>query len=178
MRPPYSSLSIIFFAFSISLAAAPAIALESAAVSKSSCGKLANTTQPFILVLNSGDNLLESITNCAKDAKLLGASISGLGQLHQPTMAYFTSNPTDKPTLTTFPGYYELAGLNGNITNNSNNYYTHAHAVLADKKFQGIAGHVNSAKVGLTVEITIIPLPASVQRTVDPETGFGPIVTR
>lgn len=122
------------------------------------------------------DDLLASITQCAKDAKLMGASISGLGQVHNPTLAYFTSNPNDKPTLTTFPGYYELAGFNGNITNNADKYYTHAHAILADKKFHGIAGHVNTTKVGLTFEITIIPFPASVQRTVDPKTGFGPIV--
>lgn len=147
----------------------------SMAVNKSSCGKLANTTQAFILVLNSGDELLESITKCAKDAKLLGASVSGLGQVHNPTLAYFTSKPNDKPTLTTFSGYYELASLHGNITNNENQYYTHLHAVLADKKFHGIAGHVNKAKIGLTAEITIIPFTASIQRTVNPKTGFGPI---
>jgi len=145
-------------------------------VNKGSCNKVVHTTQPFILVLNSGDNLLESITQCARDAKLTSASISGLGQLHNPTLAYFTSNPQDKPTLTTMKGYYELASLNGNITNNENQYYTHAHAVLADKKFHGIAGHVNDAEVGLTAEITIVPFAAPVQRTVDPKTGFGPIV--
>ncbi len=116
-----------------------------AAVSKTSCGKLANTNQPFILVLDKGDELLAAITQCAKDAKLVAASFNGLGQVHNPSLAYFTSNPKDKPTLTTFPGYYELAALNGNVTNNKNNYYAHAHAVLADKKFHGIAGHVNSA---------------------------------
>ncbi|CAN5242411.1 hypothetical protein BH10PSE19_BH10PSE19_20090 [soil metagenome] len=149
---------------------------SSAVVNKSSCAKLANTTHPFILVLDSGDELLESITRCAKDAKLIGASISGLGQVHNPTLAYFSSNPKDKPTLTTFPGYYELASLNGNVSVNEHSYYTHAHAVLADTKFHGIAGHVNSAKVGLTVEITIVPFSNSVERTVDPKTGFGPIL--
>jgi predicted DNA-binding protein with PD1-like motif len=181
MKSFLSTITTVFFALGTVMTATSAMASEDAAISsavvgKSSCGKLANTAQPFILVLNSGDNLLESITQCAKDAKLMGASISGLGQVHNPTLAYFTSNPNDKPTLTTFSGYYELAGFNGNITNNANQYYTHAHAVLADKQFHGIAGHVNAAKVGLTVEITIIPFPASVQRTVDPKTGFGPIV--
>lgn len=128
------------------------------------------------MVLDSGDNLLESITTCAKDAKLIGASISGLGQVHNPVLAYFTSNPNDKPTLTKFPGYYELASFNGNVSVNSDKYYTHAHAVLADKKFHGIAGHVNVAKVGLTAEITIVPFSGSVERTVDIKTGFGPLI--
>src|SRR3990167_2052130 len=53
-------------------------------VNKSSCGKLAYTTHTFILVLNNNDNLISSITQCAKAAKLKGASISGLGQVHNP----------------------------------------------------------------------------------------------
>lgn len=148
----------------------------SVVVNKSSCGQLSNKTQPFILVLDSGDDILKSISACAKAAKLTGASISGLGQVHNPTLAYFTSNPTDKPTLTTFPGYYELASINGNVSVNGDQYYTHAHAVLADKKFHGIAGHLDSAKAGLTVEITIVPFSGSVERTVDPKTGFGPLI--
>jgi predicted DNA-binding protein with PD1-like motif len=148
----------------------------SSVVNASNCSRLVNTTKPFILVLNSGEGLLESITQCAKDAKLIGASISALGQVHNPTLAYFTSNPKDKPTLTTFPGYYELASFTGDISVNGNSYYTHAHAVLADKQFHGIAGHVDAAKVGLTVEVTIVPLTGSVERTVDKATGFGPIV--
>lgn len=177
MKSFMRALVRVFFAIGTTITMTSAIAANSSAVvSKLTCSKMAHTTKPFILVLDSGDDLLESITQCAKDAKLLGASISGLGQVHNPTLAYFSSNPNDKPTLTTFSGYYELAGLNGDITNNDNKYYTHAHAVLADKKFHGIAGHVNSAKVGLTAEITIVPFAASVQRTVDPKTGFGPIV--
>ncbi len=150
---------------------------QPAAVNKNSCNKLIGTEKPFILVLNTDDDLLTSISACAKDAKLLGASISALGQVHNPTLAYFTSNPKDKPKLTQLNGYFELASLNGNIARNKNGYYTHAHAVLANQKFNGIAGHVDNAKVGLTAEVTIVPLSSTLQRTVDPETGFGTIVT-
>jgi len=149
---------------------------QPAAVDKDSCHQLVGSEKPFIVVLNPHDDLLSSIATCVKDAELPGASISALGQLHNPTLAYFTSNPKDKPTLTQFDGYYELASLNGNVAKNKNGYYTHAHVVLANQKFNGIAGHVVNAKVGLTVEVTIIPLSSTLQRAVDPETGFGPIV--
>ena len=86
-----------------------AAAADYAAVNKESCSRMKNTTQPFILVLNRGDDLIKSITQCASDAKLLAASVSGLGQVHNPTLAYFSSNPQDKPTLTKFDGFYELA---------------------------------------------------------------------
>lgn len=148
------------------------------AVNKNTCSRMQNNTHPFILVLSKGDDLIQSINQCAADAKLPAASVSGIGQVHNPVLAYFTSNPNDKPTLTAFDGYYELASLNGNITNNSNQYYTHLHAALADKNFKGITGHVNSAAIGLTVEITIVPFLGPIERTVDAETDFGPIVTQ
>lgn len=160
----------------LSLANAKEITTHTSVVNKSSCSQMAGTIEPFILVLDNGDNLLESITRCVKAAKLSGASISGLGQVHNPALAYFTSNPNDKPTVTNFSGYYELSSLNGNVSVNGNTYYTHAHAVLADKRFRGIAGHVDAATVGLTAEITIIPLSGSVQRTLDVKTGFGPLI--
>jgi predicted DNA-binding protein with PD1-like motif len=166
-------LTSMTLAFSMNAMSAP----NYAAVDKQSCHRMQNSTQPFILVLSSGDDLIESITQCASDAKLMAASVSGLGQLHNPTLAYFSSDPKEKPTLTSFEGYFELASLNGNITNNADQYYTHLHTTLADKDFRGLAGHVHSATVGLTVEVTIVPFFAPIERTVDAETGFGPIVT-
>lgn len=174
----FGKIAFISFVLTSSIALAyTETTRNSAAVNKSTCNTMVNATQPFILVLNKNDDLIESITQCAKDAKLMGATVSGLGQVHNPALAYFTSDPKAKPAVTTFHGFYELASLNGNITNNSDKYYTHLHAVLADNKFHGIAGHVNSAKVGITAEITIKPLSSPLQRTVDSHTGFGPIVS-
>lgn len=151
---------------------------SSAVVDKTTCSRMANTTKPFILVLKPGDKVHETISQCAKDAKLPGASVSGLGQVHNPTLAYFTSNPNDKPTLTTLNGYYELTSLNGNVAVADGQYYTHIHATLADKQFHGIAGHVDNATTGLTIEVTIVPFESAVERTVDAKTGFGPLIVR
>ena len=84
------------------------------ATNKFSCDKLENIDRPFILVLNKGDDLISSITKCARDAKLKGANIGGLGQVQNPVLAYFSSDPNASPTLTTFKGFYELAAVNGN----------------------------------------------------------------
>ena len=165
----------------LSLALSSPIALghvndRSSVVSKKTCSRMSHSNKPFILVLDSGDNLHDSINQCVQSAHLSGASISGLGQLHNPVLAYFSSNPTDIPTLTHLSGYYELASINGNVSKNGSRYYTHLHGVLADKKFHGIAGHIDTALVGQTVELTIIPLQSTTKRTVDSSTGFGPLV--
>ena len=147
----------------------------SSAVNKNNCGTMVNTLQPFILVLDRRDDLIASISQCAKDARLLGASVTGIGQVQNPILAYFDRDPTMPPRLTRFRDVYELAAMNGNITNNANEYYTHLHVVLADMKFRTIAGHLNHAIVGMTVEVIITPFPAVVERSVDKKTGFGPI---
>lgn len=169
----YTSLAIATSVLCSSVFAAESTAV----VTQNNCGKVSGTKQSFILVLNPNEDILDGIAKCAKDAKLTGASFSGLGQVHNPVLAYFSSNPAAKPTLTTLPGYFELATITGNISTNENGYYPHAHAVLADKQFHGLAGHLKGGKVGITVEITIKPLLGSAVREVDPKTGFGPLVS-
>ncbi len=154
-----------------------AMATNYAAVDKNSCGKMLNNKKPFILILKRGDNLHASINQCAEDAHLQGASIQGLGQLDSPTLAHYPSDPHEKPTLAVFNGIYELISLNGNIAHHGNEYFTHLHAVLGDEHFGGLAGHIKESTVGVTAEITIIPFLKSLERQVDPETGFGPILT-
>jgi len=148
-------------------------ARQSVTISKANCNKLANTAHAFVLVLNSGDHLNDSISQCAKDAKLQGATVSGLGQLVDPTFAYFSSDPNVKPALTKLSGVYELATVTGNISSNSGQYFTHLHGIIADEKFHGIAGHIQDAKVGLTAEITITPLSGTLKRKSDGKSGFS-----
>lgn len=154
-----------------------AIAGDYAAVDKNSCNKMLNNSEPFILILKNGEDLHESIKKCASEAKLQGAAIHGLGQLSDPIFAHYSNDPHEKPSFTQFKGIYELISLNGNIAHSGKGYYTHLHAVLGDEKFKSLAGHIKDSKVGVTAEITIIPLSKPLKRNVDPETGFGPIVT-
>lgn len=173
-----STLILLLFCYLLTIGNALAISTDNityAAVGKDECSRVLHTSLPYILVLKSNEDLLESITQCVKDADLKSASISAIGQLFNPSLAYFSNDPKEKPTIITFKGFYELASLNGNVTKNREQYYTHLHGVLADQKFHGIAGHIDAAKIGLTVEVTIIPLPAIVSRTVNTKTGFGNI---
>lgn len=151
--------------------------IDYAAVTKNNCYRMQESIAPFILVLDKGDNLIESINQCALDAKLKAASISALGQVYHPTLAYFSSDPEEAPKYKTFSGVYELASLNGNISHNGSVYYTHVHGALANEHFEGITGHIAAAEVGMTVEVTILPFANSIERVVHEGTGFGPIVT-
>lgn len=146
------------------------------AVDQHDCTKRLNNNEPFILILKTGENLHEGIKKCAHDAGLIGASIQGLGQLVDPVFAYY--GPNAKPHIISRKGTYELISLNGNIAKSNDEYYTHIHATLGNKTLEATAGHIKEAKIGATAELVITPFSKPLVRKVDPETGFGPIITR
>jgi predicted DNA-binding protein with PD1-like motif len=169
-----SSLKVITL-FLLGPVALTANAAKYIAVDQNSCGERINSQKPFVLILKTGENLHEGIKKCARDAKLIGASIQGLGQFVNPVFAYY--GPNANANIISLQGTYELISLNGNIAKSGGEYYNHIHAVLGDANLQATAGHIKEAIIGATAELTITPFSKSLERDVNPETGFGPIVT-
>jgi uncharacterized protein len=144
-------------------------------INKSLCSQEAGNTKPFILVLDRGDELVSSISQCALEAGLNGALISGLGQVAKPELLYSPGTFAGDPTIKEFSGVYELASLSGNIATSKGKYFTHVHGVLADSGYHVLAGHIKSAQVGNTVEVAITPLIGRVVRNVAADKVFGPL---
>ena len=136
-----------------------------------SCEKTFNST-PFVLVLKKDEELFDGIIHCAASAKLTGASFVGIGALKNPTLAYYNLRHKkyyDKKIT----GIYELTSLSGNISMLNNKLNIHAHVVLGSATYNSFSGHLKRAKVGGTVEITIIPLNIPIIRKFDPVTGLN-----
>lgn len=148
------------------------------AVNSHSCQKMIGTTQPFILVLQRGENFFAALIQCANDAKLKGASLTGLGTLVNPSLAYYyvQSKAYEEKV---FPGTFELISLNGTISEREFNKKraAHIHAALANVQFQVIGGHLMRAVVAGTAEITIIPFPNQLVKKIDDETALEIITT-
>lgn len=160
---------------SIVLSPVTGFALNTIAVDKDSCSKMTNSKEPFVLVLKTGEKLHESIKKCAEDAQLVGASIQGIGQFLNPEFAYY--GPNKQPHVISLSGTHEVISLNGNISLSDGTYYTHIHAVLGNDALEAHAGHIKEATIAATAELVITPLSRPLERNVDRETGFGPIVT-
>lgn len=110
------------------------------------------------------DNILQ--THWARDARLKGATLSGLGAFQPVTLQYFdhvAKTYHDK----TFNEFMKLTNLTGNIT----------WVTLSNHDFQTQAGHLKDAVVGAVVEIQVVPLPHKVSKHKDNETGFEIITT-
>ena len=135
-----------------------------------SFNKLSDIHSPFILVVHKGEPIIETILNCARALKLNSASLSGLGALENPTIAYFNlGKRTYQDKI--FSGIFELISLIGNIAQFEGNYVPHIHVTLGDEQYQVFGGHLQNAIVGVTAEITITPLAGSLIRQLHPDIG-------
>lgn len=144
---------------------------HTAIVDSHSGAKVANTDKPFILALKMGEDLFEAILRCADAANLKSASISGLGALDDVTVAYYNLNTKTYQTKL-FHGMYELISLNGNITLVDGKRFIHIHAALGTEEYNVVGGHIMSATVGPSAEISIIPLNSAIHREFDNQTGL------
>jgi len=133
--------------------------------------KVINAQAPFILALKQGESLFDSILHLAHDAKLLSASISGLGGLSMVEVAYYDINEKKYQTKL-FSPMHELISMNGNIAFLDGKHFIHIHAAIGDEEYKVFGGHIMSATVNPSAEITIIPLNGKIERKYDAATGL------
>lgn len=133
--------------------------------------KLTDYNKPFILVLQKGENLFESILRCADAANIQSAILQGLGALDDVTVAYYDLDSKSYHSKT-FTGMYELISLNGNLSMAEGKRFIHIHAALGREDFSVIGGHIMDATVGPSVELAITPLDSAIYREYNEEIGL------
>ena len=72
-------------------------------------------------------------------------------------------------------GPFEVASMDGNITEIDERPFAHVHAVLSrcDESLETIGGHVRRARVALTLEVALWFVSQPLMRTFDEETGLN-----
>lgn len=130
--------------------------------------------EPFLLVLKRGEPVVATLVRALQEKGIASGSISGLGALENPEISYYELEEK-RYVSRSFPGVFEVASLNGNISELEQNLALHMHVVLGDSQYRAIAGHLQDATVGGTLEITVIPFARRFVREKDPETGLNTI---
>lgn len=115
---------------------------------------------------------MDAILKHMNDSKLFSASLSGLGAIEDPELAYYNME-TKKYETKKFPGIFEIASLNGNISFSEGKLFPHIHVVIGNNQYQAFAGHLMRGIVGATLEITVVPLHRLLYRKFDPEIGLN-----
>lgn len=125
----------------------------------------------YLVVLDKGEEIIETLTSFAAREKIEGAAVLGIGGVTDVTLGFFDRAKKEylKKTLT---GFYELTSLVGNISMLSSKQFCHLHAVVSGADMTPFSGHLFKATVSLTAEIFIRPL-TKIEREFNAEIGLN-----
>lgn len=110
----------------------------------------------FVLRLEKGEKVAESLSRFCKENKISGAHFCGVGAASRADIAYYSLEDFSyHPKI--FEGEFEVLNVTGNVSLIDGRHFVHAHITLSDTKFHAFGGHLNEAVVGPTLEVFLTP---------------------
>jgi predicted DNA-binding protein with PD1-like motif len=129
-------------------------------------------TDKYVMRLESGDDILQSVRQFAT-AKRLGASlIEGIGSLSKVKLGHYDFK-TKQYRYETFEDDLEILNLSGNIASMNRQPLPHLHVTLGRRDFSVIGGHLDEGSSANMVEIGVWKLPGRLLKSRDEEIGLN-----
>jgi predicted DNA-binding protein with PD1-like motif len=110
----------------------------------------------YLIVLDKGDEVVESLTAFVTDAGISGGSVRGIGGVTGVELGFFDIDKREY-LRRKLDGFYELACLLGDVSLVDGKPFCHLHAVISDTQMRASAGHLFRAEVSVTAEIFLTP---------------------
>ena len=126
----------------------------------------------YIIRLERGDKIIESIKNFCNENDVKLGYFFGIGALDQVELAHYIVE-NKKYSSKKFNEALEIVNLIGNVATMDNEIYLHCHITLSDKDMKAIAGHLVEGKIAATCEIILIPLNSEINRKYDDFIGLN-----
>lgn len=126
----------------------------------------------YLLRLEKGEEVIESLTNLAEREKIPGGFLYGLGAVKDVTLGYFDT-ATKEYRKRDFKDDYELTSLVGDIFYFEGKPGVHAHVNLSGPDFTVIGGHLVKAIITGTGEFFIYTTDETLKRKKDPSSGLN-----
>jgi predicted DNA-binding protein with PD1-like motif len=131
----------------------------------------------YALVFDKGDELIDGLTQFARQHNQDTASFTGIGAFSSATLGYFDRERMDY-TKIPIDEQAEVLTLAGNIAFDTSRREPkiHAHVILGRADGSTLGGHVLVAHVWPTLEVVLVETPAHLRRATDFETGLALLV--
>ncbi|OGC77751.1 MAG: hypothetical protein A2Z27_02510 [candidate division Zixibacteria bacterium RBG_16_50_21] len=129
------------------------------------------TSHGYFIRLIRGEEIIGKLTELAEKEKIMSGFLFGLGAVANPKLGYFDLGAREYRSQT-FKGDYEIVNLTGNISQLDGKPFIHAHMTISDEKCQALGGHLFSATIHATGEITIIDFGLAISRKLDEQIGL------
>jgi len=129
-------------------------------------------TRVHVFRVRPQQELLDAVTSyCRQHAITSGIVIGIIGSVTRARLNYLMALP-GKYDGVEYPGPLEIVSAQGSIALKDSNPMTHIHIQLADKT-RGYGGHLVTAEVFSTAEVTIAELDYQLGRRFDDYTGLN-----
>jgi predicted DNA-binding protein with PD1-like motif len=131
----------------------------------------------FALVFDPGDEVMEELTNFAKENGLSAARFTAIGAFSDATLGYFDMGKKEYEKIPV-DEQVEVLSLVGDVALFEGEPKLHAHAVLGRSDGTTRGGHLLGAHVQPTLEVVIVESPEHLRRETDEETGLPLLAVR
>ena len=125
----------------------------------------------FVLVFETGDKVIERLTNFASENSVTAAFFFGLGAFERATLAFFDLAKREYEHIP-IDEQVEVMSLVGNISTYRGEPKIHAHAVVGKRDGSAHGGHLIDAAVRPTLEIFVSVSNAGLRRLLDEATNL------
>lgn len=132
-----------------------------------------NVPKTFVLILETGDEILSSLKRFAQRERLAGSSFEAVGALSDVELAWFDWESKKYQTAVKLTEQVELLSLLGDVALKDNEPQIHAHAIIGRQDGTAHGGHLLRATVRPTCEIVITESAQHLQKEIDPESGLA-----
>ena len=126
----------------------------------------------YVVRMEKGEEIMESLKKLCLDEDIRLGSISGLGAAKEVEIGLFNTETKEYKT-TVMRGMFEITSLIGNITRKENEVYLHCHINFSDASLNTFGGHLVKAVISATGEIIITKIDGEVNRRFDEEIGLN-----
>jgi uncharacterized protein len=126
----------------------------------------ADKQKTFAVILESGDEVMESIKSFAKQQNLKASQFTAIGAFSKATLGFFDFAIKDYVKIEVNE-QVEVLNVTGDISLYNNEIKIHAHTVLGKKDGTAHGGHLLKAIVHPTLEIILTESPSYLEREMD-----------
>ena len=126
----------------------------------------------YVIRLNKGEEVIESLKNLCRDEDIKLAEITGLGASDFVEIGVFNIYTKEYNTKV-FEGMLEKTSLVGNVTRKDGEVYLHIHINFGDEEGLVKGGHLVKSRISATSEIILRKIDGEVGRKLDEEIGLN-----
>jgi predicted DNA-binding protein with PD1-like motif len=125
----------------------------------------------YVLRFEDGERFPDKFLEFLSERGIRGGSFTGIGAMMRTTIAYFDTE-TKEYLDRELDEQVEVLAVVGNVALHEGAPLVHAHVTLGRRDYSVIGGHLRQGIVRPTLEVTLQPSGAPLQRVVDPRYGL------